>query len=132
MNIHEYQAKALLRSYGAPVSDGRAVLKAETERWERATAARESATGTMRRDIALFEARNSAKAAVLAATAPLAPLSSGTSGASALSGHAPLPPSLTSPSKGAKPETLEELDARLTICLELYVAMHQPIQPLAH
>jgi len=29
MNIHEYQAKALLRSYGAPVSDGRAVLKAE-------------------------------------------------------------------------------------------------------
>ncbi len=29
MNIHEYQAKALLRSYGIPVSDGRAVLKAE-------------------------------------------------------------------------------------------------------
>ena len=29
MNIHEYQAKALLRSFGAPVSDGRAVLKAE-------------------------------------------------------------------------------------------------------
>ena len=29
MNIHEYQAKALLRSYGAPVSDGRAVFKAE-------------------------------------------------------------------------------------------------------
>jgi len=29
MNIHEYQAKTLLRSYGAPVSDGRAVLKAE-------------------------------------------------------------------------------------------------------
>jgi succinyl-CoA synthetase beta subunit len=29
VNIHEYQAKALLRSYGAPVSDGRAVLKAE-------------------------------------------------------------------------------------------------------
>ena len=29
MNIHEYQAKALLRSYGAPVSDGRPVLKAE-------------------------------------------------------------------------------------------------------
>jgi succinyl-CoA synthetase beta subunit len=29
MNIHEYQAKALLASYGAPVSDGRAVLKAE-------------------------------------------------------------------------------------------------------
>ena len=28
MNIHEYQAKALLRSYGAPVSDGRVVLKA--------------------------------------------------------------------------------------------------------
>ena len=28
MNIHEYQAKALLRSYGAPVSDGRAVLRA--------------------------------------------------------------------------------------------------------
>ncbi len=29
MNIHEYQAKALLRSYGAPVSDGRIVMKAE-------------------------------------------------------------------------------------------------------
>jgi succinyl-CoA synthetase beta subunit len=29
VNIHEYQAKALLRSYGAPVSDGRAVTKAE-------------------------------------------------------------------------------------------------------
>ncbi|MCB5408682.1 ADP-forming succinate--CoA ligase subunit beta [Pseudogemmobacter faecipullorum] len=29
MNIHEYQAKALLRSYGIPVSDGRIVLKAE-------------------------------------------------------------------------------------------------------
>ncbi|WP_121065815.1 ADP-forming succinate--CoA ligase subunit beta [Chachezhania antarctica] len=29
MNIHEYQAKALLRSYGAPVSDGRAVLNPE-------------------------------------------------------------------------------------------------------
>ena len=29
MNIHEYQAKALLRSYGVPVSEGRAVLKAE-------------------------------------------------------------------------------------------------------
>jgi len=29
VNIHEYQAKELLRSYGAPVSDGRAVLKAE-------------------------------------------------------------------------------------------------------
>ena len=29
MNIHEYQAKALLRSYGAPVSDGREVLRAE-------------------------------------------------------------------------------------------------------
>ena len=29
MNIHEYQAKALLRSYGVPVSDGRIVLKAE-------------------------------------------------------------------------------------------------------
>ncbi|MCR9124573.1 MAG: ADP-forming succinate--CoA ligase subunit beta [Rhodobacteraceae bacterium] len=29
MNIHEYQAKALLRSYGAPVSDGRVVLRAE-------------------------------------------------------------------------------------------------------
>ena len=29
MNIHEYQAKALLRDYGAPVSDGRPVLKAE-------------------------------------------------------------------------------------------------------
>ncbi len=29
MNIHEYQAKALLRDAGAPVSDGRAVLKPE-------------------------------------------------------------------------------------------------------
>jgi succinyl-CoA synthetase beta subunit len=29
VNIHEYQAKQLLRSYGAPVSEGRAVLKAE-------------------------------------------------------------------------------------------------------
>ena len=29
MNIHEYQAKQLLRSYDAPVSDGRVVLKAE-------------------------------------------------------------------------------------------------------
>ena len=29
LNIHEYQAKALLRDAGAPVSDGRVVLKAE-------------------------------------------------------------------------------------------------------
>jgi succinyl-CoA synthetase beta subunit len=29
MNIHEYQAKALLRSYGCPVSEGRVVLKAD-------------------------------------------------------------------------------------------------------
>ena len=29
MNIHEYQAKALLRTYGAPVSEGRVVLRAE-------------------------------------------------------------------------------------------------------
>ena len=29
MNIHEYQAKALLKQYGAPVSDGRVVLKAD-------------------------------------------------------------------------------------------------------
>ncbi len=29
MNIHEYQAKALLQVYGAPVSDGRAVLRSE-------------------------------------------------------------------------------------------------------
>ncbi|QXT40468.1 ADP-forming succinate--CoA ligase subunit beta [Gymnodinialimonas ceratoperidinii] len=29
MNIHEYQAKALLAQYGAPVSDGRVVLRAE-------------------------------------------------------------------------------------------------------
>ncbi len=29
MNIHEYQAKALLRDAGAPVADGRIVLKAE-------------------------------------------------------------------------------------------------------
>jgi succinyl-CoA synthetase beta subunit len=29
MNIHEYQAKQLLKDYGLPVSDGRVVLKAE-------------------------------------------------------------------------------------------------------
>jgi succinyl-CoA synthetase beta subunit len=29
VNIHEYQAKALLRSYGAPVSEGRVVLRGE-------------------------------------------------------------------------------------------------------
>ncbi|TRD23563.1 ADP-forming succinate--CoA ligase subunit beta [Palleronia caenipelagi] len=29
MNIHEYQAKALLRDFGAPVSDGRVVTRAE-------------------------------------------------------------------------------------------------------
>jgi succinyl-CoA synthetase beta subunit len=29
LNIHEYQAKQLLRDYGAPVSDGRVVLRAE-------------------------------------------------------------------------------------------------------
>ncbi|KAA2314635.1 ADP-forming succinate--CoA ligase subunit beta [Pseudooceanicola sediminis] len=29
MNIHEYQAKAILREYGAPVSDGRPVTKAD-------------------------------------------------------------------------------------------------------
>jgi succinyl-CoA synthetase beta subunit len=29
MNIHEYQAKSLLRSYGIPVSDGRIVTRAE-------------------------------------------------------------------------------------------------------
>jgi succinyl-CoA synthetase beta subunit len=29
MNIHEYQAKQLLKEYGAPVSDGRVVLRAE-------------------------------------------------------------------------------------------------------
>ena len=29
MNIHEYQAKQLLKDYGAPVSEGRIVLKAE-------------------------------------------------------------------------------------------------------
>ena len=29
MNIHEYQAKGLLRNYGAPVSDGRIVVKSE-------------------------------------------------------------------------------------------------------
>jgi succinyl-CoA synthetase beta subunit len=29
MNIHEYQAKELLKEYGAPVSDGRVVLKAD-------------------------------------------------------------------------------------------------------
>ncbi|MEO0361921.1 MAG: ADP-forming succinate--CoA ligase subunit beta [Pseudomonadota bacterium] len=29
MNIHEYQAKQLLKEYGAPVSDGRAITRAE-------------------------------------------------------------------------------------------------------
>ena len=29
MNIHEYQAKQLLKEYGAPVSDGRAITKAD-------------------------------------------------------------------------------------------------------
>jgi succinyl-CoA synthetase beta subunit len=29
MNIHEYQAKQILKEYGAPVADGRAVLRAE-------------------------------------------------------------------------------------------------------
>ena len=29
MNIHEYQAKQLLKEYGLPVSDGRIVLRAE-------------------------------------------------------------------------------------------------------
>jgi len=29
MNIHEYQAKQLLKEYGAPVSDGRVVMRAE-------------------------------------------------------------------------------------------------------
>ena len=29
MNIHEYQAKQLLKEYGSPVSDGRVVLRAE-------------------------------------------------------------------------------------------------------
>ncbi|WP_018631936.1 ADP-forming succinate--CoA ligase subunit beta [Neomegalonema perideroedes] len=32
MNIHEYQAKALLRQYGAPVSEGRPVLRPEEAR----------------------------------------------------------------------------------------------------
>ena len=29
MNIHEYQAKQILKDYGAPVSEGRIVLRAE-------------------------------------------------------------------------------------------------------
>ncbi len=29
MNVHEYQAKQILRSYGAPVSEGRAITKAD-------------------------------------------------------------------------------------------------------
>jgi len=29
MNIHEYQAKSLLKKFGAPVSDGRVVLSAD-------------------------------------------------------------------------------------------------------
>ena len=32
MNIHEYQAKGLLRGFGAPVSEGRVVLRAEEAR----------------------------------------------------------------------------------------------------
>ena len=36
MNIHAYQAKARLRSYGAPVSDGRVVLKAADAKTEAA------------------------------------------------------------------------------------------------
>ncbi|MBI5012771.1 MAG: succinate--CoA ligase subunit beta, partial [Methylocystis sp.] len=32
MNIHEYQAKAVLRDFGAPVADGVAVLRAEDSR----------------------------------------------------------------------------------------------------
>ncbi|MGE0196899.1 MAG: ATP-grasp domain-containing protein, partial [Methylocystis sp.] len=32
MNIHEYQAKAVLREFGAPVADGVAVLRAEDAR----------------------------------------------------------------------------------------------------
>ena len=32
MNIHEYQAKGLLRAYGAPVSEGRVVLRSEEAR----------------------------------------------------------------------------------------------------
>ena len=32
MNIHEYQAKAVLRAFGAPVADGVAVLRAEDAR----------------------------------------------------------------------------------------------------
>ena len=31
MNIHEYQGKALLRSYGIPVSDGRVVMSGSSE-----------------------------------------------------------------------------------------------------
>jgi succinyl-CoA synthetase beta subunit len=30
MNIHEYQAKALLKSYGAPVAEGVAIFSAAT------------------------------------------------------------------------------------------------------
>ena len=29
MNIHEYQAKALLKGYGAPVAEGVPILKVE-------------------------------------------------------------------------------------------------------
>lgn len=29
MNIHEYQAKALLKSYGAPVAEGVAIFSAD-------------------------------------------------------------------------------------------------------
>ncbi len=29
MNIHEYQGKAVLKEFGVPVSNGRAVFKAE-------------------------------------------------------------------------------------------------------
>ena len=34
MNIHEYQAKQLLKEYGLPVSDGRVVLKADEAKKE--------------------------------------------------------------------------------------------------
>ena len=33
MNIHEYQAKALLREFGVPVPHGMPALHASTRRW---------------------------------------------------------------------------------------------------
>ena len=58
MNIHEYQAKALLKEFGAPVSNGVAIFKAseakaaakkQASAAARATAASSSASSPPRR-----------------------------------------------------------------------------------